>query len=68
VLAKAYFDELARLAPRHEFGFVGTKEGVSAQILAPERAAAYLSSYFVKGSGEKAQLRENARNPHLREC
>jgi hypothetical protein len=65
VLAKAYFDELARLAPRHEFGFVGTKEGVSAQILAPERPAAYLSSYFMKGFGEKTQLRENARHPHL---
>ena len=35
------------------------------QILSPERAAAYLSSYFVKGKGGKAALQENARNPHL---
>jgi len=29
-----------------------------------ERAAAYLSSYFVSGRGEKATLSENARNPY----
>jgi hypothetical protein len=65
VIARAYFEELARLAPRHQFGFVGTKEGISVQVMAAERAAAYLSSYFVRGAGEKAQLQENARNPHL---
>lgn len=65
LLARAYFHELARLAPRHRFGFVGTKQGSSVQVMAAERAAAYLSSYFVSGNGEKAQLRENARNPHL---
>jgi hypothetical protein len=64
-LARAYFNELARLAPMHRFGFVGTKEGSSVRVMAAERAAAYLSSYFVTGSGEKAQLCENARNPHL---
>jgi hypothetical protein len=65
VLARAYFDELARLAPKHQFGFVGTMEGISAQVMAAERAAAYLSSYFVRGAREKAQLQENARNPYL---
>lgn len=54
---------LARLAPRHGFGFVGTKKGSSVQILSGERAAAYLSSYFVRGSKEKATLQEKARNP-----
>jgi hypothetical protein len=33
--------------------------------MAGERAAAYLSSYFVRGKAEKATLSENARNPHL---
>jgi len=31
-LAKAYFDELGRLAPRHGFGFVGQKAGVSLSL------------------------------------
>jgi hypothetical protein len=64
-LAAAYFEELARLAPRHGFGFVGQKRGVSQQVMAAERAAAYLSSYFVTGKAEKAMLSENARNPNL---
>jgi hypothetical protein len=65
VLATAYFEEVARLAPRHGFGFVGRKRGVSQQIMEAGRAAAYLSSYFVSGRGEKATLSENARNAHL---
>ena len=50
LLARAYFNELARLAPRHRFGFVGTRQGISVQVMAAERAAAYLSSYFVSGA------------------
>jgi len=34
------------------------------QIMAGDRAAAYLSSYFVRGKS-KATLQENARNSHL---
>jgi hypothetical protein len=64
VLASAYFEEAARLAPRHGFGFVGQKRG-KRHVMTAERAAAYLSSYFVSGRGEKATLSENARNPHL---
>jgi hypothetical protein len=64
-IAFLYFEHLARLAPRHGFGFVGTKKGSSAQILSGERAAAYLSSYFVRGAREKATLQENARNPYM---
>jgi hypothetical protein len=65
-LGAAYFEEVARLAPRHGFGFVGRKLGVSRHIMAGERAAAYLlSSYFVRGKAEKATLSENARNPYL---
>ena len=35
------------------------------QIMEGDRAAVYLSSYVVRGSGSKATLQENARNPHL---
>lgn len=65
LLASAYFEHAARLAPRHGFGFVGQKSGLSKHVMSAERAAAYLSSYFVKGRGGKATLSENARNPHL---
>lgn len=64
-VARCYLEHLARLAPRHGFGFVGEKEGKGMQIMAGDRAAAYLSSYFVRGKGSKATLQENARNPHL---
>jgi hypothetical protein len=64
-IVKRYLAEVARLASRHEFGFPGEKEGVSLQVMAGDRAAAYLSSYFVTGKGGKATLQENARNPFL---
>ena len=35
------------------------------QIMSGDRAAAYLSSYFVRGKWTKATLQENVRNPHL---
>jgi len=64
-IAQLYFDQLARLATSHGFGFVGTKKGSSYQTLSGVRAAAYLSSYFVRGKKEKAMLQENARNPYM---
>ncbi len=64
-LVKCYLAHVARLAPRHKFGFPGEKEGVSLQLMTGERAAAYVSTYFVKGKGGKPTLQENARNPHL---
>jgi hypothetical protein len=64
-VVECYLAHLARLAPRHGFGFVGGKRGKSMQVMAGDRAAAYLSSYFVRGKGSKATLQENARNPHL---
>jgi hypothetical protein len=64
-IATLYFKHLARLAPKHGFGFVGAKKGSSAPIMSSERAAAYLSSYFVRGAKEKATLQENARNPYM---
>ena len=64
-IAFLYFEQLARLAPMHGFGFVGTKKGSSVKTLSGERAAAYLASYFVRGAKEKATLQENARNPYM---
>jgi len=65
LVAECYLHHVARLAPKHGFGFVGEKRGKSLQIMSGCRAAAYLSSYFVRGKGSKATLQENARNPHL---
>ena len=39
--------------------------GRHALVQSGDRAAAYLSSYFVRGNGSKATLQDNARNPHL---
>jgi hypothetical protein len=64
-VAQCYLSHLARLAPRHGFGFVGEKQGKSMQIMSGDRAAAYLSSYFVRGKGRKSTLQDNVRNPHL---
>ena len=64
-VAKCYLRHVARLGRRHGFGFVGEEAGRSMQVMSGDRAAAYLSSYFVRGKGLKATLQENARNPHL---
>ena len=64
-VARCYLRHVARLGARHGFGFVGEKRGKSMQVMSGDRAAAYLSSYFVRGKGWKATLQENARNPHL---
>jgi hypothetical protein len=64
-VARCYLRHVARLGRRHSFGFVGEKQGKGMQLMSGDRAAAYLSSYFVRGKGSKATLQENARNPHL---
>ncbi len=64
-VARCYLRHVARLGRQHGFGFVGEKRGKSMQLMSGDRAAAYLSSYFVRGKGSKATLQENARNPHL---
>ncbi|MDH4104095.1 MAG: hypothetical protein OEV29_12040 [Thermoleophilia bacterium] len=64
-VAECYLRHVARIAPKHGFGFVGEKRGKSMQIMPGGRAAAYLSSYFVRGKGSKATLQDNARNPNL---
>jgi hypothetical protein len=56
--ARAYLEQLAELAPKYGFGFVDHgRRKVKPQPATG--AAAYLSSYFVKGSGGKAALWES---------
>lgn len=60
--AAAYRDRLEILAPKYGFGFVSQK-------LRPQHvkaAAAYLSSYFVTGKREKAQLQHTVQHPAMR--
>ena len=66
-LLAAYFEEVARLAPRHGFGFVGRKRRRQPVRSWPvDRAAAYLSSYFVSGQGREGDIHSRMRvNPHL---
>ncbi len=56
--ARAYLTRLAELSPQYGFGFVHHKrDKVKAQPA--QGAAAYLSSYFVKGSGRKTAIWES---------
>jgi hypothetical protein len=60
--ARAYLALLAELAPQYGFGFVHhDPKRVKPQLA--ESAAAYLSSYFVKGRRGKETLWESARSP-----
>ncbi len=62
--ARAYLARLAGLAPKYGFGFVDSKrERVKA--MAAQAAAAYLSSYFVKGKRGKTALWESVRSPSM---
>lgn len=56
--ARAYLARLADLAPQYGFGFVERK----AKPQPAENAAAYLSSYFVRGRRGKMTLWESARS------
>ena len=56
-VAKCYLRHVARLGRRHGVGFVGEEAGRSMQVMSGDRAAAYLSSYFVRGKGLKATCR-----------
>lgn len=62
--ARAYLARLAELAPQYGFGFVHhSPKHVKPQPA--ESAAAYLSSYFVKGKRGKETLWESARSPQM---
>lgn len=56
--ARAYLRRLAELAPRYGFGFVDHNPA-KVKPHPAAGAAAYLSSYFVKGRGRKAALWES---------
>lgn len=53
--ADRYMTLLAELAPLYGFGYVERKK----QVREPQRAAAYLSSYFVTGRKGKEALQES---------
>ncbi len=56
--ARCYMGRLAELAPQHGFGFVERKVKPQPAV----NAAAYLSSYFVRGRRGKATLWESVRS------
>ena len=58
--ARAYLERLAVLAPKYGFGFVNHQpDRVKPHPGAGAGAAAYLSSYFVTGKGQKTALWES---------
>jgi len=63
--AEAYVNALSDLAPSKGFGFVDGWDKIRDKIKPGIDAAAYLSSYFVKGKGRKASLTENVQDPDL---
>lgn len=62
--ARAYLARLAELASRYGFGFVH-HDPKRVKPQPAENAAAYLSSYFVKGRRGKETLWESARSPAM---
>jgi hypothetical protein len=63
--AEAYVNALRDLAPSKGFGFVDGWEKIRHKMRPGIEAAAYLSSYFVRGKGRKASLTENVQDPDL---
>jgi hypothetical protein len=59
--ARAYLGRLAELAPQYGFGFVERKVKPQQAV----NAAAYLSSYFVKGKRGKQALWESVQSPAM---
>jgi len=59
--ARAYLARLAELAPQYGFGFVHSKREL-VKAMPAQNAAAYLSSYFVKGRRGKTALWESVRS------
>jgi hypothetical protein len=59
--ADLYFQELARLAPAHGFGYLERKR----KTMAAKASAAYLSGYFVKGKRGKLSLTETVKSAEM---
>ena len=57
--AQAYVTALRQMAPRYGFGFVDGWDKIGRRFWPGEQAAAYLSSYFVRGRGGKVPITEN---------
>src|SRR5439155_24563007 len=57
--AAAYVTALRDLGSRKGFGFVDGWHKIGRKFWPGEQAAAYLSSYFVRGRGRKASITEN---------
>ena len=62
--ARAYLARLARLAASYGFGFVHHERRL-VKAMPAQHAAAYLSSYFVKGRRGKTALWESVRSPAM---
>lgn len=58
--ADAYVGALREMAPSYGFGFVDGWRRIGRRFRPGAQAAAYLSSYFVRGSGRKASITERA--------
>jgi hypothetical protein len=56
--ARAYVEALTDLAPTHGFGFVDGWHKIGRRFWPGMQAAAYLSSYFVRGRSAKASITE----------
>jgi hypothetical protein len=63
--AETYVNALSDIAPSKGFGYVDRWGKIRKKIKPGVEAAAYLSSYFVKGKGRKAILTENVQDPDL---
>ena len=59
--ARAYLARLGELAPKYGFGFVHSKRKL-VKAMPAQNAAAYLSSYFVKGRRGKVALWESVKS------
>jgi hypothetical protein len=57
--AEVYVTALRTMAPRYGFGFVDGWEKIGRKFWPGVQAAAYLSSYFVRGQKRKAAITEN---------
>jgi hypothetical protein len=57
--AEAYITALREMAPRYGFGFVDGWHEVGRKFWPGIQAAAYLSSYFAGGRGQKMAITEN---------
>jgi hypothetical protein len=63
--AEAYVQALTEMAPRYGFGFVDGWDKIKRKFQPGVQAAAYLSSYFVRGKSKKAAITETVLSPDL---